>query len=82
MHKFGNYIPKPPKISPRVGGSGKDGRELPLLVGEIRSKKTRMQTLHEKLSRKTQSAELGTVSGSSCTKWDFRTDADAESSLH
>ena len=41
-----------------------------------------VQTLYLKLPRNTQSAELGTVSGSSCTKWDFRTDADAESSLH
>ena len=38
--------------------------------------------LYLKLPRNTQSAELGTVSGSSCTTWDVRTDADADFQLH
>lgn len=44
--------------------------------------KMKVQTLYLKLPRNTQSAELGTVSGSSCTTWDVRTDADADFQLH
>ena len=44
--------------------------------------KTKMQTPDGKLPRKPQSAELGTVSGRSCTTWDLRTDTGAESLPH